>query len=96
MSNNIDGKVIVITGASSGLGECTASSLSAKGSTVVLGARRVEWLEKLVQEIESAGGKAIALATDVTDKIQVEKLLKAAVEAFGRVDVLINNAGLMQ
>ena len=96
MSNDINGKIIVITGASSGLGECTARSLSAKGAVVVLGARRVDRLEKLVQDIEGAGGKAIALATDVTDKAQVEKLLKAAVDAFGRVDVLINNAGLMQ
>lgn len=96
MSNDINGKVIVITGASSGLGECTARSLSAKGAIVVLGARRVDRLEKLVQDIERAGGKAITLATDVTDQVQVEKLLKAAVDAFGRVDVLINNAGLMQ
>ncbi|MBP2199010.1 NADP-dependent 3-hydroxy acid dehydrogenase YdfG [Pantoea cypripedii] len=96
MNNHIDGKVIVITGASSGLGECTARSLSSKGAVVVPGARRIGRLEKLVRDIESADGKALAIATDVTDKVQVENLLKAAVEAFGRIDVLINNAGLMQ
>lgn len=96
MSNNLNGKVIVITGASSGLGECTARTLSAKGAIVVLGARRIDRLEKLVHDIEREGGKALAVATDVTDKSQVENLMKAAVNKFGRIDVLLNNAGLMQ
>lgn len=96
MSNNINGKVIVITGASSGLGECTARTLSAKGAIVVLGARRIDRLEKLVHDIESEGGRALAVATDVTDKSQVENLMKVAVDKFGRIDVLLNNAGLMQ
>ncbi len=96
MSTGISGKVIVITGASSGLGECTARHLSALGAILVLGARRTERLQTLVTELEKQGGKAIAVATDVTRKEQVEALLKTAVEKFGRVDVLLNNAGLMQ
>jgi NADP-dependent 3-hydroxy acid dehydrogenase YdfG len=95
MSSNIAGKVVVITGASSGLGEATARLLSAQGATVVLGARRVERLKALVEEMTGKGGKALAVATDVTDREQVKALVDAAVQAFGRVDVLINNAGLM-
>lgn len=96
MSTGISGKVIVITGASSGLGECTARHLSALGAILILGARRTERLQTLVTELEKQGGKAIAVATDVTRKEQVEALIKTAVEKFGRVDVLLNNAGLMQ
>ncbi len=92
---NIKGKVVVITGASSGLGEATARLLSAEGATVVLGARRVERLQKLVGELTAKGGKALALATDVTDHNQVKNLVDAAVQKFGRIDVMINNAGLM-
>jgi NADP-dependent 3-hydroxy acid dehydrogenase YdfG len=95
MNENIKGKVIVITGASSGLGEAAARLLSAKGATVVLGARRIDRLESLVNELKAAGGKALAMATDVTDRNQVKALVDAAVEKFGRVDVVINNAGLM-
>jgi NADP-dependent 3-hydroxy acid dehydrogenase YdfG len=91
----IAGKVVVITGASSGLGEATARHLSAQGATVVLGARRIERLQVLVEEITRNGGKALAAATDVTDHDQVQRLVDAAVEKFGRVDVMINNAGLM-
>lgn len=96
MSNGIKDKVIVITGASSGLGECTARHLSKLGAILVLGARRAERLQSLVADIEKQGGIAIAVATDVTRKAQVEALLKAAVDKFGRIDVLLNNAGLMQ
>ncbi|MCK9685046.1 SDR family oxidoreductase [Scleromatobacter humisilvae] len=95
MSNNIEGKVVVITGASSGLGEATARMLSAHGATVVLGARRVDRIEALARELEGAGGKALALATDVTRAADVQRLVDAAVEKFGRIDVLVNNAGLM-
>jgi NADP-dependent 3-hydroxy acid dehydrogenase YdfG len=95
MSNNIAGKVVVITGASSGLGEATARLLSAEGASVVLGARRVERLKTLADELTDKGGKALAVATDVTDRGQVKALVDAAVQAFGRVDVIINNAGLM-
>jgi NADP-dependent 3-hydroxy acid dehydrogenase YdfG len=95
MSNNIEGKVVVITGASSGLGEATARHLSALGATVVLGARRVERLQTLVAELTAGGAKALAVATDVTDFEQGKKLVEAAVETYGRVDVMVNNAGLM-
>ena len=95
MSNNIAGKVVVITGASSGMGEAAARHLAAQGAAVVLGARRIERLEALVGEITAAGGQALAVATDVTDRAQVQRLVDAAVETYGRIDVLVNNAGIM-
>jgi NADP-dependent 3-hydroxy acid dehydrogenase YdfG len=94
-TEGIAGKVVVITGASSGLGEATARHLSAHGATVVLGARRADRIEALAAEIAKAGDKAIAVATDVTDATQVQRLVEAAVEQFGRIDVMLNNAGLM-
>jgi NADP-dependent 3-hydroxy acid dehydrogenase YdfG len=92
---NIEGKVVVITGASSGLGEAAARHLSGLGATVVLGARRVDRLRSLSDELTGRGGKALALATDVTVCDQVKRLADAAVEQYGRIDVMINNAGLM-
>jgi NADP-dependent 3-hydroxy acid dehydrogenase YdfG len=96
MNNNIEGKAVVITGASSGLGEATARLLSAQGATVVLGARRIERLQKLADELTANGGKALAVETDVTHYEQVKRLVDAAVRKFGRVNVMLNNAGLMQ
>ena len=93
--DNIAGKIIVITGASSGLGEASARLLSAEGATVVLGARRVERIQALADELVAKGARALALATDVTERTQVSALIDAAVQTFGRIDVLINNAGLM-
>ena len=95
ISNNIEGKVVVITGASSGLGEATARHLSALGAIVALGARRIERIQALADELNRNGGKAIALATDVTRYEDVKTLVDAAVRAFGRIDVMVNNAGLM-
>jgi NADP-dependent 3-hydroxy acid dehydrogenase YdfG len=95
MSMNIEGKVIVITGASSGLGEAAARLLSDSGATVVLGARRADRLKTLVGELTAKGGKALAVATDVTDAAQVKNLVDTAVKTYGRVDVIVNNAGLM-
>lgn len=89
------GKVVVITGASSGLGEATARMLSAEGATVVLGARRGERIEKIADELINKGGRSFALPTDVTDAPQVKKLVDTATEKFGRIDVMINNAGIM-
>jgi NADP-dependent 3-hydroxy acid dehydrogenase YdfG len=94
-ANNIKGKVVVITGASSGLGEETARHLAEKGASVVLGARRSDRIESLADEINSEGSKAIAVTTDVTQYDQVKRLVDSAVEEFGQVDVMLNNAGLM-
>jgi NADP-dependent 3-hydroxy acid dehydrogenase YdfG len=95
MQNNIEGKVVVITGGSGGLGEATARHLSAQGATVVLAARRVDRLKSLADELTRGGGKALAIATDVIHRDQVKKLVDAAVQTYGRIDVMINNAGLM-
>lgn len=91
----ITSKVIVITGASSGIGEASAKLLAAKGNKVVLGARREEKLKQIVEEIKADNGEALYQVTDVTDSEDVEKLVKLAVDTFGRIDVLINSAGIM-
>ena len=83
MSENIEGKVVVITGASSGLGEATARFLSARGASVVLGARRVDRLRSLADDLNGRGGKALAVATDVVDRDQVKGLVDAAVRCTG-------------
>jgi NADP-dependent 3-hydroxy acid dehydrogenase YdfG len=95
MNNNVEGKVTVITGASSGLGEAAARYLSSKGAMVALGARRADRIQSLAKELNDKGGKAIAITTDVTKPEQVKALVDAAVQAYGRIDVMINNAGLM-
>jgi NADP-dependent 3-hydroxy acid dehydrogenase YdfG len=95
MTDNITGKTIVITGASSGMGAAAARHLAEKGAAVVLGARRADRIEALAAEIAEAGGKATAVATDVTKREDLQRLVDAAVETHGRIDVLINNAGVM-
>ncbi|HTJ96257.1 MAG TPA: SDR family oxidoreductase [Rhodocyclaceae bacterium] len=95
MNTNIASKVVVITGASSGLGESTARHLAALGAKVVLGARRTDKLESISAEITKAGGQAVFAKADVTNKQDVENLIKTAITAYGRVDVVVNNAGLM-
>ena len=96
LKNNISGKVVVITGASSGLGETTARHLASLGANVVLGARRENRLEDISNEINQKGnGKAIFVKTDVTKKEEVQSLVDKAVTEFGKVDVMLNNAGLM-
>ncbi|HEX4368568.1 MAG TPA: SDR family oxidoreductase [Rhodopila sp.] len=95
MNHNVEGKVVVITGASSGLGEATARALSAQGARVVLGARRPDRIQALASELTSSGGNAIAVTTEVADRQQVKTLVDTAVEAYGRIDVMINNAGVM-
>ena len=94
-TSNIADKVVVITGASSGLGESTAKLLARQGAKVVLGARRKDRIDAVVNEISAAGGKAVGFAADVTKRVEVEALIKGAIESFGRVDVLVNNAGIM-
>ena len=93
MSNAIKGKVVVITGASSGLGAATAQHLAAQGARIVLGARRLDRIQALAREIGAP--PASALETDVTDSAQVKRLADAAVALHGRLDVILNNAGLM-
>lgn len=90
MSQNIAGKVVVITGASSGLGEATARHLAGEGAKLVLGARRIDRLRALATEVAGA-----AIQTDVTDREQVKALVDHAVKTHGRIDVILNNAGLM-
>jgi len=92
---NIQDKVIVITGASSGIGEATARLLAERGAKVVLGARRTERLAVIAEEINGAGGHAQFRALDVTDQQDVQSFVDFAVEHYGRVDVLVNNAGVM-
>jgi NADP-dependent 3-hydroxy acid dehydrogenase YdfG len=94
-TSNIADKVVVITGASSGIGESTAKLLARHGAKVVLAARRRDRLDAAVKEIAAAGGKAISFAVDVTKRAEVEALIRAAVDSFGRVDVIVNNAGIM-
>jgi NADP-dependent 3-hydroxy acid dehydrogenase YdfG len=93
--SNIEGKVVAITGASSGIGEATARHLAKLGAQVVLGARRAEKLEKIVEEIRADGGTAASRTVDVTDRQDVDTFLQLAEGAFGKLDVLINNAGVM-
>lgn len=95
MTTNIQGKVVAITGASSGIGEATARLLAQQGARVVLGARRVERLEVLAQQLKASGGEARARAVDVTKREDVEGFVNFTLEEFGRLDVLINNAGVM-
>ncbi|MBF1994837.1 SDR family oxidoreductase [Serratia symbiotica] len=95
MMNSITEKVVVITGASSGLGEATARLLSERGAKVVLAARRADRLENLAKDIKKAGGEALTVITDVAKRDDMENLIRSAEEKFGRVDVLVNNAGVM-
>ncbi|WP_336146317.1 SDR family oxidoreductase [Marinobacter salarius] len=98
MSNTndpINSKVVIITGASSGLGEATARRLAARGARLVLAARREDRLSKLAEDLKAEGAEVTWQMTDVTDRNQVESLAATAKETFGRIDVLINNAGLM-
>ncbi|MBD2561579.1 MULTISPECIES: SDR family oxidoreductase [Nostoc] len=92
---NIENKVIAITGASSGIGEATAKLLARNGAKVLLGARRTEKLEKIVEEIHTSGGTAEFKAVDVTDREDVKAFIGFAKDKFDRVDVIFNNAGVM-
>jgi NADP-dependent 3-hydroxy acid dehydrogenase YdfG len=92
---NVRDKVVVITGASSGLGESTVKLLASRGAKVVLGARRKDRIDSVVKEISATGGKAAGFAVDVANRGQMETFIKEALDNFGRVDVLVNNAGIM-
>lgn len=91
----LHGTVAVVTGASSGIGAATARRLAEHGATVAVLARRKDRLDALVTEIEEAGGSAVAVEADITDRAQAEAAVHTVVERFGRLDILVNNAGLM-
>ncbi|MFN2128860.1 MAG: SDR family oxidoreductase, partial [Anaerolineales bacterium] len=86
--------VIIITGASSGIGEATARLFASKGYRVVLTARRIEQLNDLAQDIQSKGGRAMVVVTDITKNDQIENLVSQTLDHFGHIDILLNNAGL--
>ena len=91
---NIQGRVAIITGASSGIGAATARELARQGAKVVLAARRKDHLNMLVEEIVREGGCALAVPTDVRERGNIDRLVQTAAETFGRIDLLINNAGV--
>jgi NADP-dependent 3-hydroxy acid dehydrogenase YdfG len=95
MSTQLTGTVAIVTGASSGIGHATARELADLGASVVLVARRQDRLEALVKEIDSAGGTALAVPTDIADRAQAENAVAETIARFGRLDILVNNAGLM-
>src|ERR1700752_825595 len=93
--SNITDKVVVITGASSGVGESAARLLAGNGAKVALGARRKDRIDALVRDITDKGGSALGFKTDVTMRADVEALVKGAVDRHGRIDVIVNNSGIM-
>lgn len=95
MTARLDGTVALVTGASSGIGEATARALASEGSTVALVARRMDRLDALAAEITGAGGTALAIEADVTDREQAVATVKRAVAELGRLDTVVNNAGVM-
>jgi short-subunit dehydrogenase len=94
MTMSINEQVVVITGASSGIGRAAARMFASKGAKVVIGARNVEALNDLAQEIKRSGGEVVAVPVDVSERHQVEHLARVAVEHFGRIDTWVNNAGV--
>lgn len=89
----IDGKIVIVTGASSGIGEATAREFARAGATTVLAARRLERLERLAKEIHKMGGSALPVRTDLTDLAQITDLVQKTLSTYGRIDVLANIAG---
>ncbi len=95
MTSKLTGTAALVTGASSGIGAATARQLAEHGASVALVARRLDRLEALAAEIDKAGGTALVVEADITDRTQAEAAVQQAVERFGRLDTLVNNAGLM-
>ncbi|MBW2289410.1 MAG: glucose 1-dehydrogenase [Deltaproteobacteria bacterium] len=91
---SLDGRIALVTGASSGIGRGVAKGLAKAGATIIAAARRLDRLEELVTEIETDGGRALAVRVDVTDKVSIETALDRAESSFGVVDIVINNAGV--
>ncbi|WP_158826635.1 SDR family oxidoreductase [Mucilaginibacter lacusdianchii] len=96
MKNEIKGKVVAITGASSGIGKATAELLAFRGAKVVIGARRIDRLKTIADTIQQNGGKVTYLEIDVSRRTDVEQLVALAVKQYGKLDVMINNAGIAQ
>jgi NADP-dependent 3-hydroxy acid dehydrogenase YdfG len=95
ITENLDGKAALVTGASSGIGESTAEALAEAGASVALAARREDELEQLADRIESEGGEALVVPTDVTDEDEIQEMVDRTHEEFGSLDILVNNAGVM-
>ena len=95
MADKLSGCVALVTGASSGIGQATAAELASLGARVVVVARRMDRLDELVARIEDAGGKASAIAADITDEATAQRVVAQTVELHGRLDILVNNAGVM-
>jgi NADP-dependent 3-hydroxy acid dehydrogenase YdfG len=95
MAGSLDGRRVLITGGSSGIGEATALAMAAEGAAIAVGARRKERLDELAGRIEGDGGTAVAIEADVTDEDQAKALVEGAAEALGGLDCIVNNAGVM-
>ncbi|HYU75944.1 MAG TPA: SDR family NAD(P)-dependent oxidoreductase [Ktedonobacteraceae bacterium] len=95
MAKKLAGKVALVTGASSGIGEATAIALAEEGARVAALARRSDHLEKVVKRIKDAGGEAVPIVADVTNEAQLREAIRRVKETFGRIDILVNNAGVM-
>jgi NADP-dependent 3-hydroxy acid dehydrogenase YdfG len=95
MAGRLEGTVALVTGASSGIGEATARSLAAEGATVAIAARRHDRLDALAADIQGKGGRALAIAADVTDEAQAREAVERTARELGRLDIVINNAGVM-
>jgi NADP-dependent 3-hydroxy acid dehydrogenase YdfG len=95
MTDRLNGTVALVTGASSGIGEATARALAGEGAAVAIAARRKDRLDELAREIEQGGGRAFAIETDVTDQEQATAAVQRTVEELGRLDIVVNNAGVM-
>jgi NADP-dependent 3-hydroxy acid dehydrogenase YdfG len=94
MGRKLDGAVVVVTGASSGIGRATGLAFAERSARVVLAARRVDALEELAGQCQAASGQALAVPTDMTNEAMVAELVRRAVERFGRIDIWVNNAGV--
>jgi NADP-dependent 3-hydroxy acid dehydrogenase YdfG len=95
VAGSLQGRKVLITGGSSGIGEATALAMAGEGAAIAVGARRKERLDELASRIEGDGGKAVAIEADITDEDQAKSLVEGAHEALGGLDCLVNNAGVM-